>query len=96
MSGKRIGLVLASEETYPGASLGIIHQIQEFSRYTHSELVGFVRGIGNSRGEIARDPGEPVSEAEKLGREFFIRNYSDHRIDTERSGKIWPPEPADQ
>lgn len=28
MSGKRVGLVLASEETYPGASLGIAHQIQ--------------------------------------------------------------------
>jgi multimeric flavodoxin WrbA len=36
MSRKRLGLVLASEETYPGASLGIVHQIQEFSCYTHS------------------------------------------------------------
>ncbi|MHA0855083.1 flavodoxin family protein, partial [Serratia nematodiphila] len=36
MSGKRIGLAVASEETYPGAALGIVHQIQEFSRYTHS------------------------------------------------------------
>jgi len=33
MSRKRIGLVLASEETYPGVSLGIVHQIQEFSCY---------------------------------------------------------------
>jgi multimeric flavodoxin WrbA len=30
MSRKRIGLVLASEETYPGVSLGIVHQIQQF------------------------------------------------------------------
>ena len=30
MSRKRIGLVLASEETYPGLSLGIVHQVQEF------------------------------------------------------------------
>ena len=59
MSRKRIGLVLASEETYPGASLGIIQQIQEFSCYTHSEFVGVVRGVGNSRGEIARDPNDP-------------------------------------
>ena len=29
MSRKRIGLVLSSEETYPGASLGIVHQMQE-------------------------------------------------------------------
>lgn len=27
MSGKRIGLAVASEETYPGAALGIVHQI---------------------------------------------------------------------
>ncbi len=57
MSGKRIGLALASEETYPGASLGIIHQIQEYSRYTHSEFVGVVRGIGNSRNEVTRESG---------------------------------------
>ena len=50
MSRKRLGLVLASEETYPGALLGIVHQLQEYARYTHSELVGVVRGIGNSRG----------------------------------------------
>jgi multimeric flavodoxin WrbA len=59
MSQKRIGLVLASEETYPGASLGIVHQMQEFACYTHSEFVGVVRGIGNSRGEVAHDPGDP-------------------------------------
>ncbi|MDR3404430.1 MAG: flavodoxin family protein [Chthoniobacter sp.] len=90
MSGKRIGLVLASEETYPGASLGIIHQIQEYSRYTHSEFVGVVRGIGNSRSEVARDPGDPLVAAEQLGREIFERKYSDYRLDTQRSGKVWP------
>ena len=36
MQGKRLGLAVASEETYPGAALGIVHQIQEFARYTHS------------------------------------------------------------
>jgi hypothetical protein len=44
MQGKRLGLVLASEETYPGAELGIVHQIQEFSRYTRSRFVGCVKG----------------------------------------------------
>ena len=91
MSRKRIGLVLASEETYPGASLGIVHQIQEYSRYTHSEFVGVVRGVGNSRGEVARDPGEPTFAAEQLGREIFERRYSDFRLDTQRSGRVWPP-----
>ena len=90
MSRKRLGLVLASEETYPGASLGIIHQIQEYARYTHSEFVGVVRGIGNSRSEVSRDPGDPLQAAQQLGRELFARCYSDYRLDTQRSGKVWP------
>ena len=90
MSHKRIGLVLASEETYPGASLGIEHQIQEYSRYTHSEFVGVVRGAGNSRSEVSRDPSEPMLAAEQLGRDIFERKYSDYKIDTPRSGKVWP------
>lgn len=90
MSRKRIGLVLASEETYPGASLGIVHQIQEYARYTHSDFVGVVRGIGNSRSEVARDPADPLVAAEGLGREIFSRKYSDYRLDTPRSGRVWP------
>lgn len=89
MTRKRLGLVLASEETYPGASLGIVHQIQEYCRYTHSEFVGVVRGIGNSRSEVVRDPGAPMVAAEQLGREIFNRRYSDFRINTERSGRVW-------
>jgi multimeric flavodoxin WrbA len=92
MSRKRIGLVLASEETYPGASLGIVHQIQEYSRYTHSEFVGVVRGVGNSRSEVVHDPGEPLLAAEQLGREIFSRPYSDYRLDSPRSGRVWPRE----
>ncbi|MGB3296329.1 MAG: flavodoxin family protein [Phormidesmis sp.] len=92
MSGKRIGLVLASEETYPGASLGIVHQIQEYSRYTHSQFVGVVRGVGNRRGEVACDPSEPTVAAEQLGREIFDRRYSDFRIDTQRRGQVWHQE----
>jgi multimeric flavodoxin WrbA len=89
MSRKRIGLMLASEETYPGASLGIVHQIQEFSCYTHSECVGVVRGIGNSRGEITQDPSAPILAAEQLGRDIFERKYSDYRLDTQRRGRVW-------
>jgi multimeric flavodoxin WrbA len=96
MSRKRIGLVLTSEETYPGASLGIVHQIQEFSRYTHSEFVGVVCGIGNSRGEVTRDPSDPAIAAEELGREIFERKYSDYRIDTQRSARVWPAESANR
>ncbi len=89
MTRKRIGLVMASEETYPGASLGMVHQIQEYSRYTHSEFVGYVRGIGNSRSEVKNDPCDPMIAAEALGREIFSRKFSDFRIDTERSGRVW-------
>lgn len=90
MSGKRIGLTLASEETYPGASLGIVHQIQEYARYTHSEFVGVVRGIGNSRGEVSSDPSDPLRAAEDLGRRMLSAKFSDYRIDTPRSGRVWP------
>lgn len=89
MSHKRIGLLLSSEETYPGASLGIVHQVQEFARYTRSHFAGVVRGVGNSRGEVARDPGEPIAAAERMGREIFERSYSDYHIDTPRSGRVW-------
>ncbi len=81
---------MASEETYPGASLGLVHQIQEYSRYTHSEFVGFVRGIGKIRNEITRDPSDPMALAEQLGRDFFTKKFSNFRLDTERSGKVWP------
>ncbi|HEY8899015.1 MAG TPA: flavodoxin family protein [Chthoniobacterales bacterium] len=89
MSGKRIGLALASEETYPGASLGIVHQLQEYSRYTHSEFVGVVRGVGNRRGEVTLDPTDPLVAAEALGRDLFAAKFSDYRIDTPRSARVW-------
>src|SRR5262245_59402242 len=94
MSRKRIGLVLTSEETYSGATLGIVHQIQEYSCFTHSEFVGVVRGMGNSRGDLACDPSEPTLAAERLGREIFERKYSDFQIDPARSGRVWPTGPT--
>jgi multimeric flavodoxin WrbA len=89
MQGKRIGLVLSSEETFPMVSGGIISQIQEFSRYTHSTFVGIVHGIGNARGDVLRDPCEPMKVARRFGKEFFTRHTSDYQIDTVRSGRVW-------
>lgn len=86
---KRIGLCVASEESYPGVALGIVHQLQEFARYTHSSFVGVVHGVGNRRGEVVHDPRNPVAAAERLGREFFARAYSDYRADTPRSTTVW-------
>ncbi|MCH8506862.1 MAG: hypothetical protein LAT50_21485, partial [Ectothiorhodospiraceae bacterium] len=60
-----------------------------FTRYTHSRLVGVVRGVGNSRGEVAQDPGEPIRAAERLGSEFFTRGYSDYRLEPPRNPRGW-------
>jgi multimeric flavodoxin WrbA len=89
MQGKRIGLVLSSEETFPMVSGGIISQIQEFSRYTRSTFVGVVHGYGNSRGDVLRDPNEPIKAARRFGNEFFTRHASDYQIDTARPGRVW-------
>lgn len=91
MTAKRLALALASEETYPGAAIGIVHQIQEFARYTHSDFIGYVHGAGNSRGEIRQDPRQPLQAATALGRDFFTRKYSDYRLETPRSHNVWEP-----
>lgn len=89
MQGKRIGLVLSSEETFPMVSGAVICQIQEFSRYTRSTFVGVVHGYGNSRGDVLRDPSDPIKAARRFGNEFFTRHASDYQIDTVRSGRMW-------
>ena len=89
MQGKRIGLLLSSEETFPTVSGGIVHQIQEFARYTRSTFVGVVHGYGNSRGEVARDPRGAVAQARRLGSELLTYRATDYQIDTPRSGRVW-------
>jgi multimeric flavodoxin WrbA len=86
---KRLALVISSEETYPGAALALVHEIQEYARYTHSDLVGVVRGIGNKRGDVVADPSDPLAAARELGRTLFDRRATDYRIDTERGGSTW-------
>lgn len=48
-----------------------------------------VHGAGNQRGEIARDPRNPLQAARALGREFFTRPYSDYQMDSPRSTQVW-------
>lgn len=86
---KRYGLVVASEETYPSAPMGIIHSIQEFSRYTRSEFVGYVQGTGNKRGDVTSDPTQPLARAKELGANLFTRAFSDYHLDTPRAGSVW-------
>jgi multimeric flavodoxin WrbA len=89
LSHKRLALLISSEETYVGSSLGVLHEIQEFARYTHSSLVGVVTGIGNKRGDVIADPDHPLDRARTLGRRLFEVKSTDYRIDTDRAGSVW-------
>jgi multimeric flavodoxin WrbA len=89
MKGKRIGLVLSSEETFPMVSGSIVSQMQEYTRYTRGTFVGLVHGIGNARGDVTKDPADPMAAARRFGETFFSRHVSDYHIDTPRAGKVW-------
>lgn len=93
--GKRSALLISSEESYSGSSLGVVAQIQEMSRYLHHEFVGIVHGIGNKRGEVADDPSDPVAAARLLGFDLFNARFSDSRIDTTRANAVWSPHRRD-
>ena len=90
LMGKRFALVIASEESYPGAPLGVIHEIQEYARYTHSAFVGVVQGIGNQRRDVLLDPSDPMGRARELGRRVADLRSTDYRLDTERPNAVWP------
>lgn len=89
LTGKRIALMLASEESYPGAPLGVVHEIQEYARYTHSDFVGMVQGIGNKRRDVMLDPSDPLGRAREMGRRLADLRTTDYRLDTERPGSTW-------
>jgi multimeric flavodoxin WrbA len=93
--GKRLAVVVTAEESYPGALVGVVAQLQELARYLHHEFVGVVRGVANTRGEVARDPAGPIDQAFTLGARLFDGVVSDYRLDSERSGTIWPEAPSD-
>ncbi len=87
--GKRLVLALSSEESYVGASLGVLHEMQEYARYTHSALVGVVNGVGNKRGDVCLDPNNPIDQARDIGRRLFELRSTDYRIDTDRPSSVW-------
>jgi multimeric flavodoxin WrbA len=86
---KRVGVLISCEESYLGATQGVIAQFQELTRYLHQDLVGVVVGNANSRGEIARDPSDPLSCARNLGARLFHIRVTDYRLDTVRSNRVW-------
>lgn len=87
--GKKIGVVISCEESYLGATAGVIAQWQELTRYLNQDLVGVVIGNGNSRGEIRRDPRDPEAQAYDLARRLYSSRVTDYRLDTVRSNRVW-------
>jgi multimeric flavodoxin WrbA len=86
---KKVGVVISCEESYLGATVGVIAQFQELTRYLNQDLVGVVVGNANSRGEIELDPNDPVSTAQKLGERLYDIRVTDYRLATVRSNKVW-------
>lgn len=86
---KKVAVVISCEESYLGATSGVIAQFQELTRYLNQDLVGVVVGNANSRGEIAKDPTHPVEAAFELARRLYTSRVTDYRLDTVRSNKVW-------
>lgn len=88
---KTVGVLISCEESYVGATSGVIAQFQELTRYLDQSLAGVVVGNANSRGEIACDPADPLSRARDLGTRLFDIRVTDYRLTSVRSNKVWDP-----
>ncbi|WP_039827885.1 flavodoxin family protein [Nocardia testacea] len=86
---KKVAVLISCEESYVGATSGVIAQFQELTRYLNQELCGVVVGNGNSRGEIVHDPNDPVQAARRIGARLFDTRVTDYRLDTVRSNRVW-------
>jgi len=86
---KPIGALITCEETYQGATLGLVAQLQELTRYLRQDLVGVVVGRGNSRGDVQKDPSDPIAQARSLGQRLYDITVTDYRFDTQRSHSVW-------
>lgn len=92
LAGQRVGLLVTSEEDYPALLGPLVGQLTELARYLRQDFVGVVHGVGNRRGEVVRDPADPVAAARRFGREFEHRRYSDYHVGSQRSGSVWDGE----
>jgi multimeric flavodoxin WrbA len=86
---KKVAVLISCEESYQGATVGVVAQFQELTRYLNQDLVGVIVGRANSRGEIALDPSDPVSAARHLTERLYDTRVTDYRLDTVRSNKVW-------
>jgi multimeric flavodoxin WrbA len=89
LQNKQIGLLISCEESYAGATLGLIAQFQELTRYNRQSFVGYCVGFANSRGEIVHDPADPVASAYRLGEHIMDLTETDYRFDSERENNVW-------
>jgi multimeric flavodoxin WrbA len=89
LPGKQVGLLISCEESYVGANLGLIAQFQELTRYNRQTFAGYVIGVANSRGEIIRDPADPIARATELGLRIMDITETDYRLDTDRGNQVW-------
>lgn len=89
ITGKRIAVLISCEESYVGATQAVIAHFQEITRYLRQHLVGVVVGIGNSRGDIACDPNDPVGRAGAIAVSLYEARVTDYRVDSVRSSKVW-------
>lgn len=89
--GKRLIVVVAAEESYRGATIGVTASMQELARYLHWDLVAVLTGIGNRRGEVRHDPAGPLDAARAAGRRLSEARITDYRLDTDRPGDVWAP-----
>jgi len=91
LMNKRAAVLISCEESYRGATLGLEAQFQELTRYLRQDLAGIVVGVGNSRGEVERDPARPLEAAADLGRRLGDAHVTDYRLDTDRPNRVWGP-----
>ncbi|MEE9299716.1 MAG: flavodoxin family protein [Alphaproteobacteria bacterium] len=87
--GKRVAVVMSAEENNLPARAAVLTEVQELCRYLHHPFVGFVTGIGNSRGDVNADPSDSLDAARTLGRRLFEINETNYQLDTIRAKKVW-------
>lgn len=89
MPGKRLALLLSSEEDNPALTTALRTQVQQLCRYLRQDFVAVVHGVGNRRGEVVADPRDPIAAARDLGRTLFDRHHTDYLLDTPRDTAVW-------
>jgi multimeric flavodoxin WrbA len=89
LMGKKAALLLSAEESNFAARQAITIHFSELCRYLNHDFVGIVTGIGNRRGEVERDPGDPLTQARILGARMLNMSATDYKLDTDRPGTVW-------